>query len=262
LNYFVKKIPKKIGEETSVNNSLNRINLNNSKTEFKQQENIFNKLKRKNSFDFHRKIIMVNDDENKNINKNKKRKLSLKNNDIQKIKTNLEKCFEILNIYFEEKKINFVENNVKQLYKNIKVNIEISEILVNLLINYNSPNKNNVSSDNINNGSVKNFISQINKTITNKKNTDDEEKIINLLVTFLINSRELEVVHNILFLIMNKKLLNYIFSHLLDYFSSTDTKFLQLIEEILIITYLYPNDEKYKNQNIFIFIQDELLKNE
>ena len=262
LNHFVKNIPKKIGKETSINDSLNSINLNNSKDPIKQHEEIFIKSKRKNSFDFHCKIIMASDDDDKNSKKNKKRKLSLKNNDIKKIKTNLEKNFEIFNVYFKEEKILFVENNINQLEKNIKINIDISNILVELLIHYHSPNKNIISSDNANNGGMKNFILQRSKTITNKTNTYDEEKILDLLVTFLINNRELEVVNNILFLILNTKFINSTFSHLLDYFSHTNTKFIQLIEEILIITYLYLNDEKYENKNIFIFIKDGTKKSD
>ena len=107
-------------------------------------------------------------------------------------------------------------------------------------------------------GSIKNIVEKLtkNKNI-NKENDFVGEKIINLLVKFLSNTKELETINYILFLILKVKSEDtLIFEHLLDYFSYTKTCFLQLIEEILIISYLCLNDNEYKNKNIFLFIKN------
>ena len=78
----------------------------------------------------------------------------------------------------------------------------MSKILFDLLMNYNPPNKNSIIIDNSTNpksnvskkGNLDKSIK--NKTINNS-NTFEEEKIINLLVKFLQNTRELEVIQKL-----------------------------------------------------------------
>ena len=262
FNNYIRIIPEKGGPQISINDSLNRIYKSNQEDQIKQQENKRNKFKRKYSFEFYSNIKMIYDhnDEN-NKEEKKKRNSSMKDKDIQKIKFNFEKDIEILDIYFEEEKITFIENSINQLKNNIKVNIDISEILVDLLIQYKPPNINSLSIDNSANSNTKK-ISSKNKNINIKNSTHDDDIILTLLKTFIISSKELEVVKNIFSLLLNNKLKTNIFSQLLDYFIHTKTDFIQLIVEILINSYLYLNVENYKNRNIFIFIRNNSQKNQ
>jgi hypothetical protein len=226
LNNYIEFIKNKIGPDISINEYLYIC----KEEQIKQQECKNDKLKRKNSFKSHSNIkIIYDDNDEKNVKKNKKRNLSKTNKDIQNINFNLNKKYVIHDIYFEGDKILFIENDINKLENNIKINIDISEILVDLLLHYNSPNNISFSTDNSINGIIKKSIQKnknITNSISNKNNIYDEDTILDLLKTFLIGSKELEVVYNILFLIeKNKSKYN---KKLLDYFSNTKTDFIQL----------------------------------
>ena len=262
LNNYIEKIENKIGPDITINEYLYNIC---TEEQIKQQQCNNDKMKRKNSFESQSKIKMIyNDKDEKNDEKNKKRNLSKRNKDIQKVKFNLNKKYVIYDSYFKGDKILFIENDINRLENNIKLNVAISEILVDCLIHYNPPKINSISIDNSNNGVMKKN-NQKNKNITIsssyiKNNTLDEERILDLLKTFLIGSKELEVVYNILFLLVSNKLND---NHkLIDIFSHTKSDFLQLIGEILIISYLYTKVENYKKENIFIFIKNNQQKNQ
>ena len=101
-----------------------------------------------------------------------------------------------------------------------------------LLINCNISNQNNSSSDNLLAIQRKKSFTKLfekihkNKIINNiKANSDNEEKIINLLIKFIKNVKELEIIDKILLSIINIKLegKNDIYNHLLDCLSYTNT---------------------------------------
>ena len=230
------------------------------------------------------KLEDINDDL-KQIGK-KSRNFTVRNRDINKIGVNIFKhiykkikenkisqieqenqdknAIENIQIYhfnIDDEKISITENDSSQIINNIKVNIEMSKILFELLMKYNPASTNPILIDNsanskINTTKKNNADKSIkNKTIINS-NTFEEEKIINLLVKFLQNTRELEVIHEILFSILNQKWNNDIYNHLLDYFCFTKTDFLQLIEELLINSYLCLNDKEYSYKFIFVNLKN------
>ena len=208
---------------------------------------------------------------NKNdIKKNTINKKKLEN--IESMTTNIksqeidylkEKNIHIFRVVFEDDKIAMVESDSKHILQNIKVNNNICKILFDLLQNYHSPNKSSETQDNLmNNVIIKSFFEKTTKNKTNiKTNSFDEEKIINILIKFLENTKELEVICSILVLLKGaqaKKDNNYY--HLLDLFSFTNTDFLQLIEELLIISFLCPKDKDYKDKIIFVHLNNDITQ--
>ena len=139
------------------------------------------------------------------------------------------------------------------------INCEISMILFDWLMKMNSYKK--PTDKNIKN----------NKN-SNKSNSFEEEKIINFLIKFLSNTKELEVIYRLLFIIKSQKLLGSInkigqinekysnsnYYHLLDNFSFSNTKFMQLLEELLINSYLCIYDENSRKKFIFIAENDQI----
>ena len=238
------------------------------------------KLKRNKSYKFNKRYFNENNNEiniilnkirtnstnNKKKNKNliisEKKSLEDENKDNNNnIINKKEENVEIYHYNFQDDKIKLIKER-NNLEKNIEESKNIAKIIIDFLIKYNSPVKSFISSDNSislkKSGSIKNIVEKLtkNKNI-NKENDFVGEKIINLLVKFLSNTKELETINYILFLILKVKSEDtLIFEHLLDYFSYTKTSFLQLIEEILIISYLCLNDNEYKNKNIFLFIKN------
>ena len=244
------------------NSNIDKIKKNKKKLEIinndiKEIRNIVRNFTAKN-----RNIHKVGINILKKIYESKKNKKTEQN----EIKSNIEEQKETIQIYhinIDNDKISIIENDSSQIINNIKVNVEMSKILFDLLMNYNPPNKNSIIIDNSTNpksnvskkGNLDKSIK--NKTINNS-NTFEEEKIINLLVKFLQNTRELEVIHEVLFSILNQKWNTDNYNQLLDYFCYTKTDFLQLIEELLITSFLCINDEEYKYRHIFVSLKNKI----
>ena len=151
------------------------------------------------------------------------------------------------------------EENKSRLNENQKIKSELSMILFDWLLTIDSKNQN--LSNKVQKSSNKNL---------NKINTSEVENIINILVKFLSNIKELEVIYKLLFVIMSHKSLGTInkisysneidsnknnnYFLLLNYFSFSETKFLQLIEELMINSYLCIHDENHRK--IFILLSE------
>ena len=139
-----------------------------------------------------------------------------------------------------------------------KINCEISMILFDWLL------KMEIQKKNLDN--YKSMDKNMKNKINNKSNSFYEEKIINFLVKFLSNTKDVEVIYKLLFIITSQKYIGSIdkigfsyeiysnsnYYHLLDYFSFTNTKFLLLIEELLINSYLCIYDDNSRKKFIFI----------
>ena len=252
----------KLLKKKRANSNIDKIKKNKKKLEIinndiKEIRNIVRNFTAKN-----RNIHKVGINILKKIYESKKNKKTEQN----EIKSNIEEQKETIQIYhinIDADKISIIENDSSQIINNIKVNVEMSKILFDLLMNYNPPNKNSIIIDNSTNpksnvskkGNLDKSIK--NKTINNS-NTFEEEKIINLLVKFLQNTRELEVIHEVLFSILNQKWNTDNYNQLLDYFCYTKTDFLQLIEELLITSFLCINDEEYKYRHIFVSLKNKI----
>ena len=162
----------------------------------------------------------------------------------------------------------FVKENLNKegdlnVNENQKINCEISMILFEWLLMFDVKNKN--SSKNLENSNIK-ITSDKNNKMNAKSNYFEVEKILNILVKFLSNTKELEVIYKLLFIITsqknnglieeneinNKTYYNTNYYKLLNYFSFSNTKFLQLLEEILINSYLCIYDENSRSKFVFI----------
>ena len=289
LNYFINKVSKQ-SENILFKNKNSSIGNDQQDGEdgkaLRKKSAEFNyNIKDKND------IFDLNNNENNLIN-NKERKLSLRNKDVfetglnvisnieqNKIKeiTEIKETpkddeeikkedneFQISHIILKGDRILLMESNIEQIEQDIDVNVKISEILFDLLVRFQPQIKNPIPDNSPGNNILNAFTkkgsifdkNQKTKNIINTNNYTnnlDEERIINLLVKFLANTKEIEVIYKVLFLIINTKFIDNSFNRLLDLFCYTNTDFLNLIEEILIISYLYLNDEEYKNKNIFVF---------
>ena len=151
------------------------------------------------------------------------------------------------------------EENKSRLNENQKIKSELSMILFDWLLTIDSKNKN--LSNKVQKSSNKNI---------NKINSSEVENILSVLVKFLSNIKELEVIYKLLFVIMSHKSLGSInkisysneldsnknnnYFLLLNYFSFSETKFLQLIEELMINSYLCIHDENHRK--IFIILSE------
>ena len=151
------------------------------------------------------------------------------------------------------------EENLARLNEIQNIKSEISMILFDWLLTIDSKNKN--LSNKAQKGSNKNL---------NKLNSLEIENILGILVKFLSNIKELEVIYKLLFVIMSHKSLGLIskisysneldsnknnnYFLLLNYFSFSETKFLQLIEELMFNSYLCMHDENHRK--IFIILSE------
>ena len=151
------------------------------------------------------------------------------------------------------------EENKSRLNELQKIKSEISMILFDWLLTIDSKNKN--LSNKVQKSSNKNI---------NKLNSLEVEIILNILVKFLSNIKELEVIFKLLLIIMSHKSIGSInkisysneldsninnnYFLLLNYFSFSETKFLQLIEELMINSYLCIHDENHRK--IFILLSE------
>ena len=290
MNYFINKVSKKSENLLFKNQNSNITSINNDQ---QNGENDIPLRKKTAEFNFNIKdkndIFDINDNNNENnLINNKERKLSLNNKDVietglnviskieqdknkeikdssksdEEIK-NKDNEFQISHIILKDDRILLMESNIEQIEQDIEINVKISEILFDLLIKFQPQIKNPIP-DNSNANNFLNVLAKKNllfeknpktKNIINTNNTNnfDEERIINILVKFLANTKEIEVLYKALFLIINTKFVDSTFNRLLDLFCYTNTDFMNLIEEILIISYLYINDKEYKNKNIFVF---------
>ena len=299
LNYFFKSINSnsktKKDKSKSLNNNQNiKMNHNINPLDFEKQLNLENsgnnKTKRKKSYEFKNKLNEFNNNE-KFLVKNKERNLSLENKDTNKIRINIgsstqtkmkqknsekkdgdsleikDEGFLVYHVNIENDSMSIKgDENLSQIVENIEVNVNICEILFDLLKNYKPWNQNIISGDNPSiqrtNSNRRSFFEKTpkNKNII-KTNSVDEENILNLLVKFLENTKELEVIKKILLLILETQKKSDIFNHLLDCFSYTNTQFLELIEEILITSYLYLHDKEYQNKIIFVHLKSDINNN-
>jgi len=151
------------------------------------------------------------------------------------------------------------KENKSRLNENQKIKSELSMILFDWLLTIDSKNKN--LSNKVQKSSNKNI---------NKINSSEVENIINIIVKFLSNIKEIEVIYKLLFIIMSHKSLGSInkisysneldsnnnnnYFLLLNYFSFSETKFLQLIEELMINSYLCIHDENHRK--FFILLSE------
>ena len=158
---------------------------------------------------------------------------------------------------------NLNKENELSLNEIQKINCEISMILFDWLLAFNVKNKNLTKGPDNSNYKI---LTDKNNKINGRSNIFEVETILNILVKFLSNIKEIEVIHKLLFVIKSQKYTgiideigknNEIYSNsnyykLLNYFSFSNTKFLQLLEELLINSYLCKYDKDSKNKFIFI----------
>ena len=220
------------------NNTEDKFNLN-------QNNIIYDKEKTNNEPQEEEKLILKEDEKKNN---KEEEKTSQKSND----EYNENMIIESSDNKIEDNNLNIEEDklNLKEIQK---INCEISMILFDWLLTIDYKNKNSIEKN-----QKKNKI---------KTNNSDVENIINFLIKFLTNIKEIEVIYKLLFIIVSQKSLGVIskigqndeissnlsnnYYRLLNYFSFTNTKFLQLIEELIINSYLCIHDENSRKKYTF-----------
>ena len=264
-----------------LNNIIDSFNTEEKEKKNKNNQNIKNKNIKNLNMDFitEKKLFNINNESDRqNLIKSQIKSFSMKNKDIHKIRKNIKIIMDneqlinkeninrdninlvnkeeilIYEFNIKDEGVSVIEKDSKHLFKSIEVNINLCKILFDLLLNYRSSNKNSAIQDN----SIMSFFdkSPKNRINMNKTKSFEEEAILNIYVKFLENIRELEVIDLSLLLILNNKSQIDIYEYLLDYFIFTNTDFLQLIEEILINSYLCLNDNDYKDEIIFVLFKD------
>ena len=248
------KLRKISAEDNKYNNQIlcdfkekNNINNNNSKniSESKNNEDLLSFKKCFSSKD--KKIIknfdfnISNDEKNHNASvDNIKNLASHCNNFI--IDKNMN-C----SIKKEEKSKN--ENNINNEIENKKINCEISMILFDWLLSMDdNKNINTLLKEPLNKNN--NFV------IINISSPNDNDSVINFIIKLITASKELELIYKILIIIVNQKSIdidsntnntsNYY--RLLNYFSYSKTQIIQLIEELMINSYLCLYDDLSKKK--------------
>ena len=217
-------------------------------------------LKVKKNIKINFKLIDIDKDKNKELSLKEMNKIDLNKNNYKETNNNLQNEDEKKNL--NDKVVNNDLNPNKEngisLNEIQKINCEISMILFDWLL------KMEIQKKNLDN--YKSMDKNMKNKINNKSNSFYEEKIINFLVKFLSNTKDVEVIYKLLFIITSQKYIGSIdkigfsyeiysnsnYYHLLDYFSFTNTKFLLLIEELLINSYLCIYDDNSRKKFIFI----------
>ena len=221
LNNISKKRSNSLSKNAIYNKEESEKNLINIKNNF---TNDYIKEKKNNILIMKRSSKKLNNEinkkkRNKNKKKSSKRNIILNNSLINEIK----------------------ENEIKKDFnKDSNINCEISMILYDWLVSINSDTKDS--------------------TFYNKAETIELiHQILNYIVKFLSNTTNLEVIYKTFFVILGQKSLdnnntkeyneyNIHYSRLLSYFSNSSS-FRQLLEEIVIDSFLgYNNDKKVTNK--------------